>query len=74
MMLKELGYSPTGQEGMFDKQTAEALSKFQTAEKLEATGSFNDKTGYKLLERLREKLGREDSQLIKGLDVLKNRS
>jgi len=74
VMLKELGYSPTGQEGMFDKQTAQALSKFQAAEKLEATGSFNDKTGYKLLERLREKLGREDSQLIKGLDVLKNRS
>lgn len=73
-MLKVLGYTPTGQEGLFDKQTAEAMRKFQTDEKLEATGSFNDKTGYKLLERLREKLGREDSQLLKGLDVLKNRS
>ncbi|NIK76269.1 carboxyl-terminal processing protease [Paenibacillus castaneae] len=73
-MLKELGYGPTGQEGVFDNQTVEALSKFQSAEKLEATGIFNDKTGYKLLERLREKLGREDSQLFKGIDVLKNRS
>jgi len=74
LMLKELGYTPTGQQGMFDRQTAEALSKFQSAEKLEATGSFNDKTGYQLLERLREKLGREDSQLQKGIEVLKNRS
>ncbi|CAM4468224.1 carboxyl-terminal processing protease [Paenibacillus endophyticus] len=73
LMLKELGYTPTGQEGMFDKDTAEALRKFQTAEKLEATGSFNDKTGYQLLSKLREKLAKEDSQLIKGLDVLKNR-
>ncbi|MDQ8736054.1 S41 family peptidase [Paenibacillus sp. LHD-38] len=74
LMLKELGYTPAGQEGMFDEQTSEALRKFQTAEKLEATGSFNDKTGYQLLKRLREKLAKEDSQLIKGLEVLKNRS
>jgi carboxyl-terminal processing protease len=73
-MLKELGYAPNGQEGMFDEKTEEALSQFQKAEKLEATGSFNDKTGYQLLERLREKLGREDSQLIKGVELLKNRS
>ncbi|WP_138752703.1 S41 family peptidase [Paenibacillus sinopodophylli] len=73
-MLKELGYSPIGQEGLFDQDTAEALRKFQIAEKLEATSSFNDKTGYKLLERLREKLAKEDSQLLKGLEVLKNRS
>lgn len=70
-MITELGYGPTGQEGLFDEKTAVALRKFQAAEKLEATGEFDDKTGYKLLERLREKLGREDSQLHKGLEVLK---
>lgn len=73
-MLNVLGYGPAGKEGLFDAQTVIAIKSFQSAEKLETTGSFNDKTGYQLLNRLREKLGREDSQLIKGLDVLKNRS
>ncbi|OMF38717.1 peptidase S41 [Paenibacillus sp. FSL H8-0548] len=74
LMLKELGYAPTGEEGMFDEETSVAISKFQEEEKLEATGSFNDKTGYRLLEKLREKLAREDSQLIKGIEILENRS
>ncbi|MBD2867714.1 S41 family peptidase [Paenibacillus arenilitoris] len=72
-MLEELGYGPAGRDGLFDEQTAEAIRGFQTAEKLEATGAFNDKTGYQLLERLREKLKKEDSQLLKGLEVLKQR-
>ena len=63
LMLKELGYAPTGQEGMFDKQTAEALRKFQTAEKLEATGSFNDKTGYQAAGAAAREAWTEDSQL-----------
>lgn len=70
LMLKELGYGPTGQEGLFDEQTAEAISKFQSDEKLKVSGQFNDKTGYQLLDRLREKLEREDSQLLKGREVL----
>ncbi|WP_028612122.1 S41 family peptidase [Paenibacillus harenae] len=70
-MLEVLGYGPTGQEGFFDEQTKDAIRSFQSAEKLEATGEFNDKTGYQLLDRLREKLKREDDQLLKGLEVLK---
>ncbi|CAM4012794.1 S41 family peptidase [Paenibacillus alkaliterrae] len=71
LMLKELGYKSAEQEGLYDERTAAAVRAFQLAEKLEETGEFNDKTGYKLLERLREKLKREDSQLLKGLELLK---
>jgi carboxyl-terminal processing protease len=69
-MLKELGYATTGLEGLFDEATVAALRSFQTAQKLEPTGEFNDKTGYRLLELLQEKLHREDSQLLKGVELL----
>lgn len=71
LMLKEVGYASAGREGYYDEQTAAVLTKFQQDEGLAATGEFNDKTGYKLLERLREKLDREDTQLLKGIELLK---
>lgn len=70
LVLQELGYGPAGVEGYYDEQTAAAMKKFQAAEKLEASGQFNDKSGYQLLQRLREKLDREDPQLRKGVEVL----
>lgn len=69
-MLQALGFGPIYKEGLFDESTAAALLQFQISEKLEATGQFNDKTGYRLLELLRDKLHREDSQLLKGMEVL----
>ncbi|GKU75976.1 S41 family peptidase [Paenibacillus sp. L3-i20] len=72
-MLKELGYGPVGAEGVFDVETENALKKFQSAEGLQATGQFDDKTGYRLIELLRTKLEKEDTQLLKGIEVLKNK-
>ncbi|MFF2888995.1 S41 family peptidase [Paenibacillus sp. NPDC057967] len=74
IMLRELGYGPLGKEGVFDEQTEAALKAFQSAEGLEATGVFNDKTGYRLVELLREKLAKEDTQLDKGIEVLQGLS
>ncbi|WP_424767168.1 S41 family peptidase [Paenibacillus sp. sgz302251] len=71
LMLRELGYEPVGQEGYYDEQTEKGIRSFQEAEQLEVTGEFDDKTGYLLLDRLREKLEREDNQLLKGLEVLR---
>jgi len=68
--LDVLGYKPTGQEGLFDSDTAAALTSFQKTEGLEADGEFNDKTGYQLLSRLREKLDKEDTQRMKGIELL----
>ncbi|REK75705.1 S41 family peptidase [Paenibacillus paeoniae] len=70
IMLRELGYGPIGKEGVFDEATETALKSFQSNEKLEPTGVFNDKTGYRLVELLREKLDEEDTQLDKGIEVL----
>ncbi|MGO4370457.1 S41 family peptidase [Paenibacillus sp. 2TAB19] len=71
-VLQELGYGPAGAEGYYDKQTAAAMKKFQEAEQLESSGQFNDKSGYLLLQRLREKLDLEDPQLHKGIELLLN--
>ncbi|MFF2481847.1 S41 family peptidase [Paenibacillus sp. NPDC058071] len=70
-MLRELGYSPTGREGLFETETEQALSQFQRDEGLPVTGRFNDRTAYRILEQLSEKLKREDAQLQKGLELLK---
>jgi carboxyl-terminal processing protease len=70
-MLQALGYEKTGLKGLFDEETKAALKKFQSDEGLDATGEFNDKTGYRLTELLREKLSREDTQLQKGVELLK---
>ncbi|GGG76794.1 S41 family peptidase [Paenibacillus radicis (ex Gao et al. 2016)] len=70
-MLNVLGYADTGQPGLFDAQTEQALRRFQNDQKLTASGAFNDKTAYRLLEELNKKLEQEDTQLKKGLDVLK---
>lgn len=69
-MLLELGYGPIEQLGVFDSSTAAALKKFQRDQQLEITGAFNDKTGYRILELLREKLKHEDSQLQAGQEKL----
>lgn len=69
-MLRELGYGPLESEGVLDEATEKALRQFQISEGFEGTGKFDDKTGYRLLELLREKLEQEDTQLQKGLELL----
>ncbi|SFF37872.1 carboxyl-terminal processing protease [Paenibacillus algorifonticola] len=70
-MLKELGYASVGKDGLFDEQTEAAMRAFQKAEKLDVTGSLNDKTAYKIVELLKEKLEKEDTQLQRGVELLK---
>lgn len=70
-MLKALGYTSVGQDGLFDEQTEATLRKFQTEQGMTSNGKFADATSYKLIELLREKLGREDTQEQKGVELLK---
>lgn len=70
-MLKELGYAPVGKDGLFDDETEAAMRAFQKAEKLDVTGSLNDKTAYQIVELLKEKLEKEDTQLQRGVELLK---
>ncbi|WP_341279047.1 S41 family peptidase [Paenibacillus sp. FSL H8-0537] len=70
-MLKELGYASVGKDGLFDDATEAAMRAFQKAEKVDVTGSLNDKTAYKIVELLKEKLDKEDTQLQRGIELLK---
>jgi carboxyl-terminal processing protease len=70
LMLKELGYTPVGDIGLFDARTSDALSRFQKDQKMTVTGAFNDMTGYRIIELLSKKLKEEDTQLQKGIEIL----
>ncbi|MCU6710881.1 S41 family peptidase [Paenibacillus sp. J5C_2022] len=72
-MLKALGYGPVGEEGIFGGETESALRKYQQDNGLEATGQFNDRTGYSLIDSLRDKLNAEDPQLLEGVKQLKGK-
>ncbi|MDQ6420353.1 S41 family peptidase [Paenibacillus sp. LHD-117] len=70
-MLGALGYAPVGQDGLFDAEAEAALRKFQGDHGLDVTGKFGDATSYKLIELLRAKLKQEDTQVKKGIELLK---
>jgi carboxyl-terminal processing protease len=71
-MLAALGYDPAGSSaGVYDEATKSAVIRFQKAEGIEpANGETADSTMNKLMERLREKLKKEDYQEQKGTELL----
>lgn len=70
-MLKALGYDPGREDGFFDEKTVEALQSFQKAEQLEPTGILKGETTLKLMEKLRELINQNDTQIQKAVEVLK---
>ncbi|TKC19573.1 S41 family peptidase [Robertmurraya kyonggiensis] len=70
-MLKALGYDPGRVDGFFDEKTEQAVIKFQKAEKLEANGILKGETTLKLMEKLRELINNNDTQIQKAVEVLK---
>ncbi|MBD3917285.1 S41 family peptidase [Paenibacillus sp. PR3] len=72
-MLAALGYDPAGASaGVYDEATKSAVIRLQKAEGIEpANGETADSTMNKLMERLREKLKKEDYQEQKGTELLK---
>ncbi|QED48287.1 lmo1851 family serine protease [Cytobacillus dafuensis] len=70
-MLKAIGYDPGREDGFFDEKTKEAVEAFQSAEKLEVNGILKGESTIKLMERLREKLEKNDTQIQKATEVLK---
>ncbi|MFD2114455.1 S41 family peptidase [Paenibacillus yanchengensis] len=70
-MLQALGYLANKQSlGIFDEQTKEALKQLQQAEGIPVNGNFDDKTGFLIVEKLRDKLTKEDTQMKKALELL----
>ncbi len=70
-MLKALGYDPGREDGFFDEKTKQAVSKFQTSKKIEQTGILKGSTTIELMNALREQLSKNDPQIQKALEVLK---
>ncbi|ALS29503.1 S41 family peptidase [Paenibacillus cisolokensis] len=70
-MLEALGYPADGTPGLFDEATKRSLESFQRDEKLDVTGELNDRTSYRIVQRLSEKLKKEDAPLLKGIETLK---
>lgn len=69
-MLEALEYHPGKIDNLFDEQTKQAVVKFQNDNKLEATGILNGESTIKLMERIREKLAKDDPQLQKAIEVI----
>ncbi|WP_174614273.1 S41 family peptidase [Virgibacillus ihumii] len=72
VMLKGLGYNPGRTDGYFNKETEEAVKKFQKKNDLNVTGKINAKTAGKIETAIVEKIrgGKEDRQMEKALYVL----
>jgi carboxyl-terminal processing protease len=70
-MLKAIGYDPGREDGFFDEKTKAAVSSFQKANNLPVDGVLKGETTFKLMEKLREKIETNDTQLQKAIEVLK---
>ncbi|MCM3122049.1 S41 family peptidase [Mesobacillus sp. AQ2] len=70
-MLKALGFDPGREDGFFDEKTKEAVSEFQESKKIEQTGILKGSTTIELMNGLREQLKKDDPQVQKALEVLK---
>ncbi|WP_082193185.1 S41 family peptidase [Bacillus rubiinfantis] len=72
-MLKALGYKPGRTDGFFDEKTKKAVMAFQQDHKLKVNGVLKGDSTVKLMELLREKIEKHDTQLNKAVEVLKTK-
>lgn len=70
-MLKALGFDPGRQDGFYDEKTKEAVTAFQKSKKLEETGVLKGTSTIELMNALRDKLKKDDPQVQKAIEVLK---
>lgn len=70
-MLKALGYNPGREDGYYDEKTKEAVKAFQQDKKLEGTGTLKGSSTIELMNALREKIEKDDTQIQKAIEVLK---
>lgn len=70
-MLKEAGYKPGKVDNYFDEDTKLAVQEFQKDHKIKETGIIKDDTTVKLMEVIRDKILKNDTQVKKAVEVLK---
>ncbi|MGB8956912.1 MAG: S41 family peptidase [Tumebacillaceae bacterium] len=69
--LEALGYHPGRTDGYFDAKTKEAVVAFQRVQNLEANGIVKGKTTTTMIDLLRQKIEKNDTQLDKAEQVLR---
>lgn len=72
-MLKALGYDPGRTDGYFDHATENAVKAFQAEHHLKANGVLKGDSTMKLMDLLRTKIEKHDTQLEKAIEVLQTR-
>lgn len=70
-MLKALGYNPGKIDGYFDENTKKAVMNFQKDTKLKANGILQGNTTIQLMNKIREKIIKNDTQVNKAIELLK---
>lgn len=70
-MLVVLGYEISSVDSYFTEETTAAVSTFQADHELDVTGVIQGETTMKIMESLRDKLEKEDPQIQKAKEVLK---
>lgn len=69
-MLVAIGLDTGKVDGLFDEQTETAIKQIQKESELEETGILTGDTTYALMDRLRDKIEKEDPQLLKAKELL----
>lgn len=72
-MLKALHYNPGKVDGYFDEQTKKAVKAFQKDEKLKVNGILQGETTIRLMNKLREAIIKNDTQVNKAISILKSK-
>ncbi|CAH0275899.1 Carboxy-terminal processing protease CtpA [Peribacillus sp. Bi96] len=70
-MLKVAGHDPGKIDGFFDQETTNAVKAFQRDQKINETGTIKDDTTVKLMQVIREKILKNDTQVKKAVEVVK---
>lgn len=70
-MLKQLGYNPGKVDGFYDRETTLAVVQFQRDHKLKGTGVLKGETTVTLMQKLRDKIIANDTQVKAAVKELK---
>ncbi|CAM3983197.1 carboxyl-terminal protease [Lederbergia lenta] len=69
-MLKVLGFDPGTVDTHYDEKTVEAVKEFQQTVKLEPNGILQGESTAALMEKIREKILKDDPQVKKAIELL----
>lgn len=69
-MLKAVGYDVGKIDGLFDEKMTQAVKKLQSDLKVEENGVLSGDTAIGLMNKLREKIEKDDPQLLKAKQVV----